>query len=81
MQVYVAAMKLFTIEAEEQEVAKKDFLDSLKLLEGELGDKLYFGRDTFGFADISLITFYSWFHLYETYGKFSIEAECPKLLA
>ncbi|KAM1007657.1 hypothetical protein ACFXTH_004111 [Malus domestica] len=30
---------------------------------------------------IALITFYCWFHAYETCGNFSIEAECPKLIA
>lgn len=80
-QVYDAGKKLYMSKGEEQEAAKKDFFDTLKVLEVELGDKLYFGGDTFGFVDISLIPFYSWFYIYETYGKFSIEAECPKLVA
>ncbi|KAE8702311.1 putative glutathione S-transferase parC [Hibiscus syriacus] len=56
----------------------------LKLLEGELGDKLYFGGSTgkdFGYMDIAFVTFYSWFYTYEQFGNFSIEAECPKLIA
>ena len=46
-----------------------------------LGDKPYFGGETLGFLDIALVTFYSWFFVYETFGNFSIEAECPKLMA
>ncbi|KAM1350206.1 hypothetical protein ACFX2F_004183 [Malus domestica] len=30
---------------------------------------------------IAFITFYCWFHAYEIRGNFSIEAECPKLIA
>ena len=50
-------------------------------MEGELGDKPYFGGETFGFVDLSLVTFYSWFHAYEVLGNINIEAECPKIIA
>ncbi|RDX84140.1 putative glutathione S-transferase parC, partial [Mucuna pruriens] len=66
---------------EEIEVAKKEFVESLKELEKVLGDKPYFGGDTFGFVDIALIPFYSWFYSYEALGNFKVEAECPKLIA
>uniref|UniRef100_A0A2N9HUD5 glutathione transferase n=1 Tax=Fagus sylvatica TaxID=28930 RepID=A0A2N9HUD5_FAGSY len=46
--------------------------------EGELGEKPYFGGETFGYVDISLVT---WFYAVETFGEFSIEAECPKIIA
>ncbi|XP_023763970.1 probable glutathione S-transferase [Lactuca sativa] len=72
---------VFTAEGEEHEAAKKEFIDCLKLFEGELGDKPYFGGDSFGYVDVSLIPFYSWFHSYEIYGKFNIEQESPKLIA
>jgi glutathione S-transferase len=49
-------------------------------LEGELGDKPYFGGERFGFVDIALITFYRWFYVYETFGELSTEAECPKIV-
>ncbi|PIN00675.1 Glutathione S-transferase [Handroanthus impetiginosus] len=65
---------------EDAQEAKKELIEILKLLEGELGEKLYFGGDKFGFADIALIPSYMWFHTYETYGDFSVEAECPKLI-
>ncbi|KAK3015280.1 hypothetical protein RJ639_005700 [Escallonia herrerae] len=81
MQLYDAGRKVFTTKGEEQEAAKQEFLGHLKMLEGVLGAKPYFGGDEFGFLDIALITFYSWFYTYETFGKFSIEAECPKLIA
>ncbi|XP_048430158.1 probable glutathione S-transferase [Pyrus x bretschneideri] len=69
------------IQREEEEAAKKDFIEILKQLEGQLGDKPYFEGEKFGFLDIALITFYSWFHAFETCGNYSIEAECPKLIA
>jgi len=77
--VYAVGKKLFATKGEELEAAKKGFFEIYKTLEGELGDKPYFGGETFGFVDIALIPFYSWFHVYETFGKFSMEAECPKI--
>ncbi|XP_060198404.1 probable glutathione S-transferase [Lycium barbarum] len=72
--------KIWSTKGEVQEGAKKGLIDSLKLLEqAALGDKLYFGGESFGFADIALIGIYSWFYALEIFGNFSIEAECPKL--
>ncbi|KAK3000638.1 hypothetical protein RJ639_020765, partial [Escallonia herrerae] len=71
---------LWEKQGEEVEAAKKEFIDCLKLLEGQLGNKPYFGGEIFGYLDVALITFYSWFYAYETIGNFSIEAECPKLI-
>jgi glutathione S-transferase len=79
--VYPTGKKLFTTKGEEHEAARKDFLEIYKTLEGELGDKPYFGGETFGFVDIALITFYCWFYVFETSGKLSMEAECPKIIA
>ncbi|EXB96021.1 putative glutathione S-transferase [Morus notabilis] len=78
--VYDAAGKVWTAKGEEKEAAKKEFIDILKLLETELGDKPYFGGDSFGFLDIALVGFYPWFYALETFGNFSVEAECPKLI-
>ncbi|KAG2683719.1 hypothetical protein I3843_10G046300 [Carya illinoinensis] len=64
---------------EEQEAAKNELLETFKILEGELGDKPYFGGETFGFVDISLVTFSCWFHAFEMFGKFSMKAEFPKI--
>ncbi|RVW79443.1 putative glutathione S-transferase [Vitis vinifera] len=75
------ARKIWTTKGEDQEAAKKEFIECLKLLEGELGEKPYFGGENFGFVDVALVTFSCWFYAYETFGNFSIEAECPKLIA
>ena len=80
MQLYQIGRKLYTIKGEEHDTARKEFMDCLKLLEGELGDKHYFGGESFGYLDISLIPFYSWFQVYETYGNLNIEHDCPKLI-
>ncbi|VFQ61897.1 unnamed protein product [Cuscuta campestris] len=80
--IYESSRKTWTAKGdEEQESANKEFIGHLKVLEGELGEKTYFGGDRFGFVDVSLVGFYSWFHVFETFGKFSIEAECPKLVS
>nr|AFK44154.1 unknown [Lotus japonicus] len=63
------------------EEAKKELIEGLKELEKVLGVKPYFGGDTFGFVDIALIPFYTWFYTYEALCKFKVEAECPKLIA
>ncbi|PQQ13119.1 putative glutathione S-transferase parC [Prunus yedoensis var. nudiflora] len=79
--LYDAGRKIWATKGEEQEAGKKEFIEVLKQLEGELGNKPYFEGESFGFLDIALITFYSWFYAFETCGNFSIEAECPKLIA
>ncbi|CAK9151804.1 unnamed protein product [Ilex paraguariensis] len=79
--VYAVARNVWATKGEEQEAAKKEFIEILKVLEGELGDKPYFGGETFGLTDISLIGYYCWFYAYEKFGNFSIESECPKLIA
>ncbi|KAK6132432.1 hypothetical protein DH2020_033809 [Rehmannia glutinosa] len=49
---------IWSTKGEEQETTKKEMIDALKLFEGELGDKRYFGGDDFGFVDVALIPFY-----------------------
>ncbi|KAK7342901.1 hypothetical protein VNO80_25859 [Phaseolus coccineus] len=66
---------------EEIEAAKKELVEGLKELEKNLGDRPYFGGDTFGFVDIALIPFSTWFYSYEALGNFKVEAECPKIIA
>ncbi|KAL3821293.1 hypothetical protein ACJIZ3_007198 [Penstemon smallii] len=75
-----AARKIWTTKGEEQEKAKNDFIESLKLLEVEIGDKPYFGGEYFGFLDVALIAFYSCFYALETIGEFRVEEHCPKLI-
>ncbi|CAL5393696.1 unnamed protein product [Camellia sinensis] len=80
--VYDNGMKILHSSVEEgKEEGKKGFIECLKVLQGELGDKPYFGGEAFGFVDIALVTFYSWFYTYETLGNFSLEQECPKLIS
>ncbi|XP_062091542.1 probable glutathione S-transferase [Humulus lupulus] len=79
--VYDCGRKIWSTKGEEQEAAKKEFIEIFKVLESELGEKPYFGGESFGFVDVALIGFYSWFYAYETFGNFSIEAECPKFIA
>ncbi|KAK3424652.1 hypothetical protein EUGRSUZ_F01434 [Eucalyptus grandis] len=74
-------VELWTMKGEEQDAAKKEFIECLKLVESELGDRAFFGGEKFGFLDIAIIGFYCWFSTYETCGDFSIEAEYPELAA
>ena len=43
MQMYDIGKKLWTTEGEEQDAAKKEFLDCLGVLEGDLGGKPFSG--------------------------------------
>ncbi|KAJ6845381.1 putative glutathione S-transferase parA [Iris pallida] len=79
--IYDCGTRLWKLKGEAQQDAKKEFLDILKLLEGELGDKKFFGGETFGFVDIALVPFASWFYTYETNANFSTEEVAPKLVA
>ncbi|KAK9937617.1 hypothetical protein M0R45_014395 [Rubus argutus] len=79
--IYGLGRKIWTTKGEEQEAAKKEFIDCIKLLEVELGDKPFFGGETLGIVDVSLIPFYSWLSAYEKFGNFSIEQECPVFVA
>ncbi|XP_056172777.1 glutathione S-transferase U25-like [Syzygium oleosum] len=65
---------------EAQKVAKKEYIEGLKVLEGELGDKAYFGGERFGYVDVSLIPFYSWLYAVETLANCSIGDECSELV-
>nr|AFK35485.1 unknown [Lotus japonicus] len=79
--IYEIGRNIIWKKNEEREAAKKEFIDCLKLLEEQLGDKTYFGGDKLGYVDIALVPFYTWFKGYETLGNFNIESECPKLIA
>ncbi|XP_009418991.2 glutathione S-transferase U19-like [Musa acuminata AAA Group] len=76
-----SALNLWKLKGEAQEAAKEDFIEILRLLECELGDKKYFGGDVFGFVDIVLVPFTTWFYSCETYAGFSVEEAVPKLVA
>ncbi|KAL7143525.1 hypothetical protein ABFS83_08G196800 [Erythranthe nasuta] len=78
--VSVPGRRIWLTKGDEQETAKKEFIEALNLLEEELGDRTYFGGEGFGFVDLALIPFYSWFYAYETCGNFTIEEHCPRLI-
>ncbi|RWW41364.1 hypothetical protein BHE74_00053156, partial [Ensete ventricosum] len=79
--IYECGSRLWKLKGEGQAAAKEELIGILKLLEGELGDNKYFGGDAFGFVDIALVPFVSWFYSYETCAGFSIEEAAPKLVA
>ncbi|MED6121491.1 hypothetical protein PIB30_030678 [Stylosanthes scabra] len=78
--VYSKGKKVWNGKVEEKEENQKQFIECLKILEEELGDKPYFGGDEFGYVDVALVPFTSWFYTYETLGNLSIEAFVPKLV-
>ncbi|KAB2636801.1 glutathione S-transferase [Pyrus ussuriensis x Pyrus communis] len=81
MQIHEIGRKVWTSIGEEQDAAKKKFLDCISMLEGELRYKPYFGGETFRFVDVVVIPFYSWFSVYEKFGNFSVETDHPKFIA
>ncbi|KAG2687526.1 hypothetical protein I3843_09G056200 [Carya illinoinensis] len=79
--MYDTGRKLWSTKGEEHETTKEELLEIFKTLEEELGEKPYFGGETFGFMDVAFVTFYSCFYAFETFGEFSMEAEHPKIIA
>lgn len=57
-----------------------ELIEAFKVMEGVLGDKPFFGGFSFGYVDIAMIPYNSWFPSYETFGNFRIEKESPKLI-
>lgn len=80
VQFYDPSWKVWGTKGEDQVAAKKELLEHFKTLETELGDKPYYGGEIFGFVDIALMGYYSWFKTMEKFGDFSIESEFPKLI-
>lgn len=69
---------IWASKVDQHEKAQKELRESLKQLEEVLGDKPYFGGDSFGFLDVALIPFHQWFYAYEKVGNFKLD--CPKLI-
>ncbi|KAM2573391.1 hypothetical protein TB2_005462 [Malus domestica] len=63
----------------EEKATKTKLIECFKLLENELGDKTYFGGESFGLVDVALIPFCSWFYALETCGNLCM-VECPRLV-
>ncbi|KAJ4831666.1 hypothetical protein Tsubulata_020877 [Turnera subulata] len=64
---------------QDAETLKKDLLQVLKVLEEALGEKNFFGGDTFGYADIATIPFALWYFTTDKLENFKCNSECPKL--
>jgi glutathione S-transferase len=82
--LYDCGTRLWKTKGEQQQQARREMLEILRTLEERaLGDgKPYLGGgDAFGFADVALVPFTSWFLTYERYAEFSVERECPRLAA
>ncbi|KAM1189858.1 hypothetical protein ACFX2J_025481 [Malus domestica] len=79
--LFDAGGNIWRTKGEAQEVAVKDFIEILKQLEKVLGDKDFFGGDSFGFVDIITIAITSWFLAFEKFGNFKVEDHAPKLSA
>ncbi|KAK9674555.1 hypothetical protein RND81_12G240500 [Saponaria officinalis] len=79
--VYESATRIWSTKGKDSELAKKEFIEHLTVLEQHLGDKPYFGGDTFGFLDVAVIPFYTWFYTFEMAGNFKVEDSCPKIIA
>lgn len=61
--------------------ARGVLVGALKTLDGELGEKAYFGGEGFGFVDVVVAPIIAWRYAFEKYGGFTLEAEAPKLAA
>lgn len=77
--LYECAKKIWMTKGDDQQVAKSEFIENLKILEMQLGEKPYLIGETFGYADIAMVTFSCLFYTVEMIGNMSIEKECPKL--
>ncbi|GLT33926.1 hypothetical protein SLA2020_084790 [Shorea laevis] len=78
--IYAPVWNVLMTKGDEQAAAKKELIESLKLLEAELGDKTYFGGSNLGYVDVALVSFCIWFYAYEKCGNFSIEAESLRIV-
>ncbi|KAF3681694.1 putative glutathione S-transferase [Capsicum annuum] len=79
--VYDGGMKIWSSKVEVHETANKEFIECLKVLEGELGDKPYFNGENFGLVDMAFIPYYSWFPVYKKLSNLHIVEECPKFVS
>jgi len=79
--VFETGRSIWASNGEEREVGTRDFLEVIKHLEEALGERDYFGGDTFGYVDIIAIGHSPWFLAYEKLGGFKIEDHSPKFSA
>ena len=57
--------------------AKNEFVEILKQLEGALGEKDFFGGDSFGFVDVIAIPLTCWFYAVEEFGDLRLRMSAP----
>lgn len=67
-QVFDAVCNIWKSKGEVPETAKNEFIEILKQLEGALGEKDFFGGDSFGFVDVIAIPLTCWFYAVEKFG-------------
>ncbi|KAG6471413.1 hypothetical protein ZIOFF_068854 [Zingiber officinale] len=79
--IFDAGINMVKSKGEAAAEAREVLVEGLKTLEGELGEKAYFGGEGFGFVDIVVAPIIAWRSAFEKYGGFTLEAEAPKLVA
>ncbi|CAH9100167.1 unnamed protein product [Cuscuta europaea] len=80
MQIY-ESLKAWLFKKKDEKAIKEELVESLKVLEGELGDGPYFGgRESIGFLDLVLVSYYTWLLAFEKDLKLNMESQCPKML-
>ncbi|XP_058755559.1 probable glutathione S-transferase [Vicia villosa] len=77
--IYEIGSRYAKTEGEEKEAAKKELLESFEVMEGQLGDKPYFGGENFGFVDVALVPLFCMLYSYTFAGKFIDDEEFPNL--
>jgi len=79
--IYELGTRLWKFAGEARAQARAELLQVLANLDGELGDKPFFGGEEFGFVDVALVPFMPWLPSYERYGEFRVEEAAPRLAA
>ncbi|XP_066377520.1 probable glutathione S-transferase GSTU1 [Miscanthus floridulus] len=79
--VYEVGTRLWKLKGEPQAQARAEIVQVLRNLDGELGERSFFGGEAFGFVDVALVPFVPWLPSYERYGEFSVEGIAPRLAA
>ncbi|CAD6235723.1 unnamed protein product [Miscanthus lutarioriparius] len=79
--LYDCGTRLWKLKGDGHAQARTEMVEILRTLEGALGEGRFFGGEAFGFVDVALVPFTSWFLAYEWFGDLSVEKECPRLAA
>ncbi|KAM0840068.1 hypothetical protein ACQ4PT_059909 [Festuca glaucescens] len=80
--VYGCGSRLYMVKGEPQTPANVEMAEILKTLERELGGKEFFGGDHgFGFLDIALVPFATWFESFDRFWGVGVAEVAPKLAA